>query len=62
MNEDGLLFAIVFVVWLALAVVYVAHPALAMPGYAVVWGWGAIVFLGLAALVAIAARRSRQRR
>lgn len=30
----------------------------AMPGYAVVWGWGAPVFLGLAALIAAAARRS----
>jgi hypothetical protein len=53
MNEDSLLFAIVFAVWLALAIVYATVPMFAMPGYAVVWGWGALVFLGLAALVAM---------
>jgi hypothetical protein len=62
MNEDSWLFGIVFVVWLALAIVYAAVPMFSMPGYAVVWGWGALVFLGLAALVAAAARRSRRRR
>jgi hypothetical protein len=60
MNEDSLLFAIVFAVWLALAIVYATVPMFAMPGYAVVWGWGALVFLGLAALVAVASRRSRR--
>jgi hypothetical protein len=59
MNEDSLLFAIVFAVWLALAIVYATVPMFAMPGYAVVWGWGALVFLGLAALVAMAMRGSR---
>jgi hypothetical protein len=58
MNEDSLLFAIVFAVWLALAIVYATVPMFAMPGYAVVWGWGALVFLGLAGLVAAASRRS----
>lgn len=62
MNEDSLLFVIVFAVWLALAIVYATVPMFAMPGYAVVWGWGALVFLGLAALVAVAARRSSRRR
>jgi hypothetical protein len=62
MNEDSWLFGIVFAVWLALAVVYAAVPMFSMPGYAVVWGWGALVFLGLAALVAVAARRARRRR
>lgn len=61
MNEDSLLFAIVFAVWLALAIVYATVPMFAMPGYAVVWGWGALVFLGLAGLVAVAAHRSRKR-
>lgn len=42
MNEDGWLFAIVFAVWLALAIVYAAVPMFSMPGYAVVWGWGAL--------------------
>ena len=58
MNEDSLLFAIVFAVWLALAIVYATVPMFAMPGYAVVWGWGALVFLVLAGLVAAASRRS----
>jgi hypothetical protein len=62
MNEDSWLFGIVFAVWLALAIVYAAVPMFSMPGYAVVWGWGAVVFLGLAALVAVAARRARRRR
>lgn len=62
MNEDSLLFAAVFAVWLALALIYATVPMFAMPGYAVVWGWGALVFLGLAGLVAAAARRSRRRR
>ena len=62
MNEDSWLFGIVFAVWLALAVVYAAVPMFNMPGYAVVWGWGAMVFLGLAALVAVATRNSRRRR
>ena len=61
MNEDSWLFGIVFAVWLALAIVYAAVPMFSMPGYAVVWGWGALVFLGLAALVAAAARRARRR-
>lgn len=62
MNEDTWLFALVFAVWLALAIVYAAVPMFSMPGYAVVWGWGALVFLGLAALVWIAVRRGRRRR
>ena len=62
MNEDTWLFGIVFAVWLALAIVYAAVPMFSMPGYAVVWGWGALVFLGLAGLVAVAARRARHRR
>jgi membrane protein implicated in regulation of membrane protease activity len=62
MNEDSLLFGIVFAVWLALAIVYATVPMFAMPGYAVVWGWGALVFLGLAALVAVASRRSHRQR
>ena len=62
MNEDSWLFGIVFAVWLALAIVYAVVPMFAMPGYAVVWGWGALVFLGLAALVAVAVRKSRRSR
>jgi hypothetical protein len=62
MNEDSWLFGVVFAVWLALAIVYAAVPVFSMPGYAVIWGWGALVFLGLAALVGIALRRGRRRR
>lgn len=62
MNEDSWLFGIVFAVWLALAIVYAAVPMFNMPGYAVVWGWGALVFLGLAALAGLAVRRGRRRR
>jgi membrane protein implicated in regulation of membrane protease activity len=62
MHSDAALFGIVFVVWLALAVLYATLPMFAMPGYAVVWGWGSLVFLGLAALTAFAARRARRRR
>lgn len=58
MNEDSLLFGIVFLVWLALAIVYATVPMFAMPGYAVVWGWGALVFLGLTALIGVSARKS----
>ncbi len=62
MHSDALIFAIVFAVWLVLAALYALVPMFAMPGYAVVWGWGALVFLGLAALTERAVRRARQRR
>lgn len=61
MNSDAVLFALVFAVWLALAAMYAMVPAFAMPGYAVVWGWGSLVFLVLAALTAFAVRRARRR-
>ena len=60
MSKDSLLFLAVFAVWGVLAIVYATVPMFAMPGYAVVWGWGALVFLGLAGLVAAASRRSRR--
>lgn len=40
----------------------VTTPMFVMPGYATVWGWGSLVFLGLAALTAHAVRRGRKRR
>jgi len=61
MKTDSTLFLIVFVVWLALAILYATVPMFAMPGYATVWGWGALVFLGLGLLTAYAARRSARR-
>lgn len=60
MSDDSLLFLAVFVVWLLLAVLYAVVPMFAMPGYAAVWGYGSLVFLGLAALTAIAVRRRRR--
>lgn len=60
MNRDSLLFLAVFAVWLLLALVYAFVPLFAMPGYAAVWGYGSLIFLALAVLTALAARR-RQR-
>jgi membrane protein implicated in regulation of membrane protease activity len=62
MRTDSVLFLVVFAVWLALAILYATVPMFAMPGYATVWGWGSLVFLGLAGLTAYAARRGRKRR
>lgn len=62
MQSDAVMFAVVFAVWFALAVLYATAPMFAMPGYAVVWGWGSMVFLGLAALTALAVRRAKRRR
>lgn len=60
MKIDSVLFVVVFVVWIALAVVYATVPMFSMPGYAVVWGWGAVVFLALAVVVAVAAKTRRR--
>jgi MYXO-CTERM domain-containing protein len=60
MNNDSLLFLAVFAVWLLLAILYAVVPMFAMPGYAAVWGYGSLVFLGLAALTALAVRRRRR--
>ena len=61
MSRDSLLFLAVFAVWIALAILYATVPMFAMPGYAAVWGYGSLVFLGLAALTALAVRRRRRR-
>jgi len=61
MREDALLFLVVFAIWIALAVVYATVPMFAMPGYATVWGWGALVFLALAGLTVFARRQGRSR-
>jgi MYXO-CTERM domain-containing protein len=60
MNNDSLLFLAVFAVWLLLAILYAVVPMFAMPGYAAVWGYGSLVFLGLAALTALVVRRRRR--
>lgn len=60
MKLDTNLFLAVFVVWLVLAGLYAFVPMFAMPGYAAVWGWGSLVFLGLGAIAALASRRARK--
>lgn len=62
MNRDSLLFLVVFAIWIVLAILYATVPMFSMPGYAAVWGYGSLVFLGLAVLTAIAARRRRRAR
>ncbi|MCC7482148.1 MAG: hypothetical protein IT541_11565 [Hyphomicrobiales bacterium] len=47
MTEDSILIAFVCLIWAALAALYAFVPMFSMPGSAVVWGSGAIVFLGL---------------
>ena len=49
--DVGLILAVALV-WAALAAVYQFSPSLGMPGYVRVWGGGALVFLGLAAILA----------
>jgi hypothetical protein len=51
MNEDIWLLVGVAVVWVILAVGYALAPWGDMIGYARVWGFGAIVFIGMAGLV-----------
>lgn len=50
MTEDSLLLGLVCLIWAALAALYAFVPMFSMPGSALVWGSGAIVFLGLAAV------------
>lgn len=62
MKEDIWLLVIVFAVWAALAVLYAVVPMFHMPGYAGVWGWGAVIFLVLAAFIFLARSRRDNRR
>lgn len=48
MSLDLALVALVAAVWLLLAAAYALVPMLAMPGAAVLWGSGGIVFVLLA--------------
>jgi len=52
MNEDFWLIVPVAVVWAVLAVAYAVAPWGDMIGYAWVWGFGSLLFAGLAALLA----------
>ena len=62
MKEDGWLIAIVFAVWGVLSLLYYTVPMIYMPTTARVWGMGALLFLVLTIVVALAHRRSRRRR
>ncbi|HYD29654.1 MAG TPA: hypothetical protein VEB64_02185 [Azospirillaceae bacterium] len=52
MKEELLLTLVIAAVWAALAAVYALVPSLGMPGYVRVWGGGAVLFLGLAGVLA----------
>lgn len=59
MKEDIVLLVVVSAVWVVLAVLYATVPMFAMPGYASVWGVGSVIFLLLAAVIALAEMRGR---
>ena len=61
MSEDGWLIGSVFAVWAILAVLYAVVPMFNMPGSTLVWGVGAVLFLGLGLIVAAAEGRIRRR-
>lgn len=56
MKHELVLLVSVAVVWTALAAVYALAPGLGMPGYARVWGAGAVIFLALAGVIWLASR------
>ena len=62
MTEDSMLIGLVSLIWLALAALYAFVPMFAMPGSAVVWGSGAVVFVALSAIAANAEFRRRRPR
>lgn len=51
MNEDFWLIVPIAVVWAILGVAYALVPWGDMIGYAWVWGFGSLLFLGLSALL-----------
>jgi len=53
MNQDILLLGLIAAVWTVLAFAYALVPMLNMPGSALVWGSGAVLFLGLAVWVRV---------
>lgn len=51
MNEDFWLVVPIAVVWAILGLAYAVAPWHGMIGYAWVWGFGSLLFLGLAGLL-----------
>ncbi len=62
MKEDTWLIAAVSLVWLVLSILYFTVPMIHMPSTGRVWGLGALLFLVLAALTALAEARGRAKR
>jgi hypothetical protein len=60
-KEDVWLIGIVFVVWGTLSLMYFTIPMIHMPVTARVWGLGALIFVVLAAVTAVAQYRGRGR-
>lgn len=59
-NDEFWLTLAIVAVWAVLAAVYALVPSLGMPGYARVWGGGAVLFLVLAGvLLAVRPRAPR---
>ncbi len=58
MTVDVWLIGLVTAIWAALAALYAFVPMFNMPGSALIWGSGAVIFLCLAALAGCAERRS----
>ncbi|MBX3636639.1 MAG: hypothetical protein KF683_14805 [Rubrivivax sp.] len=62
MNDDFVLILSVAATWALLALVYALAPWSGMLGYAWVWGFGALLFSGLAGLLRRRARPGAGRR
>ena len=62
MKEDAWLIATVFLVWMVLSVLYFTVPMIYMPTMGRVWGLGALLFLVLAVVIALAEARGRAKR
>jgi hypothetical protein len=59
MTEDSVLIALVCLIWAALAGLYAFVPMFSMPGSAMVWGSGAVVFFVLTAFTGATEWRRR---
>ncbi len=62
MTDDLALFLLVALVWALLAAAYALVPMLAMPGAALLWGAGAVVFALIARRVHAAGRTAGRSR